>query len=299
MSDLKIALLPNRGVLKVTGQDAQKFLQGIITADMDQLGAERTGLHTGLLSPQGKILFDFFVVPADEGYLIETDKGHVAELVKRLTMYKLRADVTVTDASADYTVAAVWGANPCEAASSLECICFKDPRHEEMGVRLLMTLTNDSALKKLDADAASEPAYDARRIALGVPEADKDFPLGDTFPHEALYDQVGSVSFTKGCYVGQEVVSRMQHRSTARKRVVPLKASDPLPASGSEVLAGSAAIGSLGSVAGNSALALIRLDRAGEAQNKGEPLLAGEVPVEIALPQWATFKFPPEADAKA
>ncbi len=299
MSDLKIALLPNRGVLKVTGKDAQKFLQGIITADMDQLGAEGTGLHTGLLSPQGKILFDFFVVPADGGYLIETDKGHVAELLKRLTMYKLRADVTITDASADYTVAAVWGSNPCEAAGSLDCICFNDPRQGDLGVRLLMTLTNDSALKKLDADAASEPSYDARRIALGIPEAGKDFPLGDTFPHEALYDQLGSVSFNKGCYVGQEVVSRMQHRSTVRKRVVPITGDKALPPGGSDITAGIVAIGSLGTVCENRGLAMLRLDRAAETLAKGEKLSAGDAQIEIALPQWATFKFPPEADAKA
>lgn len=299
MSELKIALLPNRGVLRVSGEDAQKFLQGIITADMDLLGAKGVALHSGLLSPQGKILFDFFVVPDADGYLVETDKAHVADLVKRLMMYKLRADVSVTDASADYTVAAVWGAN-CDAfAGKVNCSCFLDPRLPGMGGRLLMTLANDGVLKELRADTASEPAYDAHRIALGVPEAGKDFPLGDTFPHEALYDQLGCVSFTKGCYVGQEVVSRMQHRSTARKRVVPVTSDKPLPATGSEVLAGTAVIGNLGTVAGNSALALLRLDRAGEAADKGEPLMAGAAQIAISLPHWASFKFPPEAEPKA
>ena len=163
-----------------------------------------------------------------------------------------------------------------------------------MGVRLLMTLANDAVLKDLDADPASEPSYDAHRISLGIPEAGKDFALGDTFPHEALYDQLGGVSFTKGCFVGQEVVSRMQHRGTARKRVVPVAGDGPLPESGAEVRAGPSLIGTLGTVAGNRALAMLRLDRAAEALRKGETLRAGDVPVTIEIPAWATFSLPSE-----
>ena len=111
MSDLKSALLPNRGVISLTGADAKKLLQGVISADMELLGATSAALHSGLLSPQGKILFDFFVIPHAGGYLIETGKAQIPDLLKRLTMYKLRAAADITDASANYTVAAVWGAN--------------------------------------------------------------------------------------------------------------------------------------------------------------------------------------------
>lgn len=299
MSDLKSALLPNRGVLSLTGTDAHKLLQGVITADMDALGSERSALHSGLLAPQGKILFDFFVVPHADGYLIETDKHQIPDLLKRLNMYKLRAAADIADVSADYTVAALWGTDADKLAGNLGCIAFADPRLPTLGVRLLMTLANDAVLKDLDADAASEPAYDAHRVGLGAPEAGKDFKLGDTFPHEALYDQLGGVSFTKGCYVGQEVVSRMQHRGTARKRVVPVNSSSQaLPETGTEVRAGDSLIGTLGTVAGDRALAMLRLDRAGEALQKGETLRAGEVAVTIDIPAWASFRLP-EASSEA
>jgi len=298
LSDLKSALLPNRGVIAVTGADAGKLLQGIITADMDSITSDRTSLHTGLLTPQGKILFDFFIVPHADGYLIETGKSQIPDLMKRLLMYKLRAAVDITDASADYTVAAVWGPNSDAIANRVDCVAFVDPRLRELGARLLMTMATDAVLKDLGADAASEPSYDARRVALGVPEAGKDFALGDTFPHEALYDQLGGVSFTKGCFVDQEVVSRMQHRGTARKRVVPVNANSQLPDTGTEVRGGSSLIGTLGTVAGNRALALLRLDRAAEAIRKGEVLKAGDTAIELHLPAWATFALPddgPEA----
>ncbi len=293
MSDLKSALLPNRGVISLTGADAGKLLQGVITADMDSLGTQRNALHSGLLTPQGKILFEFFVVRHHDGYLIETDKHTVLDLVKRLSMYKLRAAVELADVSADYTVAAVWGTNSNKLAGNLGCVTFVDPRLSELGARLLLTLTNDEVLKDLNADASSEPAYDAHRIALGAPEAGKDFKLGDTFPHEALYDQLGSVSFTKGCFVGQEVESRMQHRVTARKRVVPIATtSQTLPDTGAEIRGGASSIGTLGTVAGGRALAMLRLDRAAEALRKGETLIAGEIPVSIEIPAWATFALP-------
>ena len=291
MSDLKCALLPNRGVIAVSGPDAKKLLQGVVTADMDLLGLASDALHSGLLSPQGKILFDFFIVPHGDGYLIETGKALIPDLVKRLTMYKLRASAEIVDVSADYSVAAVWGANSAAISGHVGCIAFIDPRRPDMGVRLLLTLANDGVLKYIDADAASQPAYDTHRVALGVPEAGKDFLLGDTFPHEALYDQLAGVSFTKGCFVGQEVVSRMQHRGTARKRVVRVVAESPLPETGTQVRAGSSLIGTLGTVDGTQALAMLRIDRAAEAIAKGETPKAGDAAVEIRIPPWATFSL--------
>lgn len=290
MSNLKSALLPNRGVVRVGGPDAKKLLQGILTNDMDLLDGEGAALHSGLLTPQGKILFDFFVVSTAEGYLLEIDGGCAADLVKRLTMYKLRADAAIQDVSANYSVAAIWGEGADRLGNQTGCVHFTDPRHADLGLRLLMGLTNDGALVRLGSDAAGETAFDAHRIALGVPQAGKDFPLGDTFPHEALYDQLNGVSFTKGCFVGQEVVSRMQHRGTARKRVVQVVAeTGVLPESGAEVRAGEALIGTLGSTAGERGLALLRLDRAASAKAKGDDVMVGDVAVAIEIPKWAAF----------
>ncbi len=291
MSDLSSALLPERGVISVRGADAEKLLQGVITSDMEVLGQVGTALHTGLLSPQGKILFDFFVVRHADGFLIETRRDQVADLLKRLNMYKLRADVSIRDESDAYFVSVSWGDGVEAAVAQSGGIAFVDPRLPTMGARVLVPVGSDSAERLTAQGAARVPAYHAMRVALGVPEAGEDFRLGDTFPHEALYDQLGGVSFTKGCFVGQEVVSRMQHRGTARKRVVPVVGAGPLPEPGSEVRAGASLIGILGSVSGNRALAMLRLDRAREAIGKGVALMAGETAVKLEIPKWATFRI--------
>lgn len=299
MSELRSALLPTRGVVRVSGCDAMKLLQGLITSDMAWLDGEAGALHAGLLTPQGKILFDFFVVRDGDGFLLETDEGSVPGLCQRIAMYKLRADAQIADVSGDYTVAAVWGDGGEKVPARAGCIAFIDPRMPQLGARLLMSTADDDALQKLGAEPKSEADYDAMRIALGVPEAGKDFELAQTFPHEALYDQLSGVSFKKGCFLGQEVVSRMQHRSKARSRLVPVSGEARLPEMGTEVRAGAATIGRLGSVSGSRALALLRLDRASEAMARGEPLMAGDAPIRIEIPEWATFSIDVTGQSKA
>lgn len=296
MPTSRMALLPTRGVLAVTGEDASKLLQGVITNDIAQLETQ-PALHAGLLSPQGKILFDFFVVKAGEGLLIETTRSSIAALKLRLDMYRLRANATITDVTEDYTIAACWGGKHAAVHDSSPTVGFPDPRHPDLGTRHLASLASEWRCDAEGAEAATQDDYRAHRIAIGVPEAEADFKLGDTFPHEALYDQTHSVSFTKGCYVGQEVVSRMQHRSTARKRIVQVEAAAALPATGTEVRAGDVAIGTLGSVAGGRGLAMIRLDRAAEFRAKAVELKAGETPIEIKLPDWVTFPLVPSDTA--
>ena len=290
MAESKLALLPDRGVVSVEGPDAAKLLQGVITNDMDLI-AWQGALHAGLLSPQGKILFEFFVVNSPDGFCLETVRAKAAELAERLKMYKLRADVAIKDASADYTVAAIWGGGgvrPPDGTGPAP-LRFADPRLAALGLRELTTLRSDWALGGENAQSATQEEYHAFRIGLGVPEGGKDYAFGDAFPHEALFDQLNGVSFEKGCYVGQEVVSRMQNRGTARRRIVPVVGESPLPASGASIAAAGVEIGTLGSVAGARGLAPIRLDRAAEFIDKGETLRAGGVPVRIDIPAWARF----------
>lgn len=286
MAETKIALLPDRGVVSVTGADAAKLLQGIVTNDMDLL-AKQPALHAGLLSPQGKILFDFFVVRSVDGFCLETSRVKAPELAERMKMYKLRAKVEINDVSADYTVAAIWGG--AYAPRGDGPLWFADPRLPELGYRELTTLRSDWALGGEACDSATQDDYHAHRIGLGVPEGGRDYAFGDAFPHEALFDQLHGVSFEKGCYVGQEVVSRMQNRGTARRRIVPVVAEVALPASGAAVIAGGVEIGTLGSTAGTRGLAMLRLDRVAEFVEKGEGLRAGSVPVRVEIPAWARF----------
>ncbi|MGV1014502.1 MAG: YgfZ/GcvT domain-containing protein, partial [Methyloceanibacter sp.] len=264
---------------------ARKFLQGLITSDINAL-EDGGAVHAGLLNPQGKILFDFFAVAAQGGFLVDIARDKAPELAKRLGFYRLRAEVEIEEAPS-WQVAAVWGGSPQVVDST---VVYADPRLPELGFRLLLPAGADPA--SLGCTAATEQDYHAHRISLGVPEGGKDYAFGDAFPHEALFDQLHGVDFAKGCFIGQEVVSRMEHRGTARKRIVPVEGSAPLPAPGASVEAGGVPIGTLGSVHCASGLALIRLDRAGEALAKGTQLTAGGVKIALRRPAFARFAVP-------
>jgi folate-binding protein YgfZ len=216
-------------------------------------------------------------------------------------MYKLRAKVTIEDASADYRVLALWGEASPSPGETAGTVSFPDPRLPALGLRILAEArsADDIASASNGTDAAAED-YHAQRIALGVPEGGKDYALGDTFPHEADMDRLGGVSFTKGCFVGQEVVSRMQHRTHVRKRVVPVEAAGPGELRpGAEIAIGTAVIGKVGSVAGRRALAMLRLDRAAEARAKGQPLTADGVEVVLGKADWlAASDLEPAATAE-
>jgi hypothetical protein len=298
MSAAKRARLAERGVVSVTGHDSEKLLQGLVTNDVDDLG-EGEARHAGLLSPQGKIIFDFFVVRHGEGYLLDVRRSMAVDLVKRLTMYKLRADVSITDVSESFTVTAAWG-NDSKSLSEGRGIAFQDPRQTAIGLRLLeeTTDTNVAAITAEPADDSRRAghAYDALRVDLGVPEGSRDYEYGDTYPHEADFDLFHGVSFKKGCYVGQEIVARMQNKTVVRKRIIKINGSGPL-VSGSDIFVGEIAIGRVGTVAGNNAIAMLRLDRALEAEQKNQKLTAGGV--GITPDQDAIDRYRSSAAAKA
>ena len=286
--------LADRGVLRVSGADAKTFLQGLLTNDMETTDGGGA-IHAGLLSPQGKILHDFFVLRCGNDYLIDVPADELEALAKRLSFYKLRSDVMI-DAEPTMTVAAVWGDASALPEKALPhevlpdgTLAVTDPRLPALGLRVL--LPNGTVLDEVAYAPASEAEYHARRIALGVPQGGRDYAYGETFPHEALYDQLDGVAFEKGCYIGQEVVSRMQHRGTARKRVVPIEGDGPLEA-GAEVMTGKLPVGTIGSVDGTHGLALLRLDRAASAQAQGIPLKAGDTTITVRLPDYATFEMP-------
>ncbi len=277
-SEINQAVLPDRGIVAVNGSDAAKLLQGLVTNDVALLD-KQPAIHAGLLSPQGKILFDFFIVKTAHGALIDVARDQAAALVRRLTMYKMRAAVTIEDVAAEYAVVAVFG----PGARFEQGIVYPDPRLPDLGLRAIVAAADAVAV------SSNEASYHAVRIGLGIPEGGRDYAFGDAFAHEALFDQLHGVSFTKGCYVGQEIVSRMEHRGTARKRIVPVSADGPL-VEGAAVMAGDVEIGRVGSVAGSRALAMLRLDRVDEFAAKGVPLTVEGAPITVSIPAWAHFK---------
>jgi folate-binding protein YgfZ len=281
------ALLPDRSVLEISGEDRVSFLQGLVTNSVEDL-AEGNACFAGLLSPQGKILFDFFIAPSGETLLVDCASTMSADLVKRLTLYRLRAKVAVADVSQRWRVAAAWGEGAADWAKANAATAYPDPRLPALGVRMLLDETGKPEI------AANFADYEAMRIALAIPEGGKDYAYGDAFPHEACFDLLNGVSFKKGCFVGQEVVSRMQHRGTTRSRMLALLAQKPLPQGGADILADGFAVGRLGSVAGHRGVALARLDRVKEALAKGQQLTAEGISVEAAAPGWATYTLDAE-----
>jgi tRNA-modifying protein YgfZ len=294
---MQAALLPDRGVVKVAGDDARHFLNGLATNDAGKVtpGAAR---FAALLTPQGKIIADFILAeaaPADGGgFFLDLPRALVPTLVEKLNFYKLRAKVTLGDLSEALGVMAVWGGT----GESGYGLSYPDPRLKALGWRIVLppNLAAEAAAE-LGATVVEPEAYETHRIALGVPRGGEDFSYGDTFPHEADMDQLAGVDFDKGCYIGQEVVSRVEHRNSARSRIVPIAYDDYAPSAGLPVMAGEKQVGTLGSTAGGRGLALLRLDRVADALAAGTPLTCGSIPIRVMKPDWAKFAWPGETQA--
>jgi tRNA-modifying protein YgfZ len=305
---MKSALLPERGVIKVAGDDARKFLHGLVTADVLNLksGAAR---FCALLTPQGKIIADFLITEAPAtaggGFFLDVERAPIAALIDKLNLYKLRAKVIVEDLSDVLGVLAAWngGSHPGRLPAANEGgeaigLGYEDPRLPALGLRAMLPPHRAAAAAAaLGAELVDAAAYEAHRIALGIPRGGLDFAYGDAFPHEADMDQLSGVDFQKGCYIGQEVVSRMEHRGTARSRAVPIEYDGAAPARAAAVVAGDRTLGVMGSAAAGRGIAVLRLDRVTDALSGGETLTAAGVPIRPIKPDWARFTFPGESKA--
>ena len=281
---MPFAQLDDRTLISVSGPDAEHFLQNILTTDLDALG-HGEAKPGALLSPQGKILFDFLISRAGEnGFQLECRADIADDFVRRLMLYRLRAKAEI--AKQDQSLVTIaWGGDSTTSPS--DSTALADTRFRGIAIR--------RAYGGAAKDGRDPEAWQALRIANGIAESGSDYQLGDAFPHDVLLDETGGVGFKKGCYIGQEVVSRMQHRGTARRRVLIVSADSPLPAPGTELTVTGRPVGTLGSVNGRTGLAIARIDRVKAALDAGEVILANGVPVTLAIPAWAKFSFPQDA----
>lgn len=286
--------LPERSLLVVAGKDAAHFLHNLVTANIEKL-APGAMVPAALLTPQGKIITEMLVANAgEEGdaeglFLIDVSFGYADDLLTRLAQYKLRAEVTIGHAPEGTGVAVLFDAPDF---ASEDIYVFDDPRLSGLGKRLVGPA---DALNAIGAgfEIADPAAYHLRRVSLGVPEMGKDYASIDAFPHEVLLDQLGGVDFKKGCYVGQEVVSRMEHRGSARTRALPVRFLNGFGVlGGAAVKAGDVVLGSIGESFGDRAIARIRLDKLEDALNSGTEVVAGGVPIKATKPDFATFDVP-------
>ncbi len=271
---IHIAHLESRALLRLHGSEVVSFLQNLITCEVESLGVDGAGFGA-LLTPQGKILFDFFVLREEQGFLLDVEKDQRAELAKRLTFYKLRADVSIENL--EDKIFASWGEESLPGTT--------DPRTPSLGAR--------SFGEEFTANC-DEADWNAMRIKQAMPQSGLDFALESAFPHEVLMDQFGGVDFIKGCYVGQEVVSRMQHRGNVRKRVVCVSAhnGEALPEFGNDIVAGERSLGNMGSSLGDTGLAIIRLDRMAKALSDNVPITSAGVALTFSRPEYASYEWP-------
>ncbi len=249
-------ILAERGLVRIGGKDAHGLLQNLLTSDLDRLA--NGPLYTGLLTPQGKVLFDLILWQSPLGLLAETALSRVPDLIKRLTLYKLRADMVLEDASDQFAIAVAFGA---EAGFSA------DPRHRDLPMRALVTKPTD--LTPVD------DAYKAARIKLGIAELD-DLEIDGTFWLETGAREQGGVDFDKGCYVGQEQTSRMQHRGTVKKGFIPFQFDGTQPERGTEITANERVLGDTRSAADGHLLGFVRYEKLQDALDAGHTLKAGD-----------------------
>ncbi len=234
-----------RVVLAVSGKDAQRFLQDLVSNEVESMGQE--AVYAALLSPQGKYLFDFFVLRQGTGFWLDVKADRAAALAQRLAMYRLRADVQIE--ASDLKVAQVLGARP----DGVRVVA--DPRHAGLGWRVYGD-------RSLESDVAL-------RVQLGVPETGIELIPEETYILEAGFERLNGVSFKKGCYVGQEVTARMKHKTELRKGLLRVRVSQPVPV-GSPVTAAGVEVGTMYSNASGYGLAQVRLDRAVGALRAGD-----------------------------
>ena len=284
------AELPERGVLAVRGPDWRAFLQGLVSNDVARVTPDRA-VYAALLTPQGKYLHDFFMVAAgdseDDGVLLEGERARLGDLAKRLSVFKLRAQVEVADVSDDWRVVTLWGggaatalglADERGAAGRLGAgFAFVDPRLAAAGARALLPTGAEGAPDAFAVGTAAD--YDSHRLALGLPDGSRDMVVEKAILLENGFDELAGVDWNKGCYMGQELTARTKYRGLVKKRLMPVAVEGPLPEPGTPIMAGDKEAGEMRSGHGDRGLALVRLERiagadaltAGEARLTPEP----------------------------
>lgn len=295
MATLHYTLLTDRGLIAVTGPDAERFLQDLITNDVSRASGG-AAIYAALLTPQGKYLFDFFVIGTDDGFLLDCEGSRTDALLKRLKMYKLRANLDLTPRGDD-VVAVVFG-DGAVTAFGLEPRAgagapfgggkaYVDPRLSDAGVRMVLPREGAAeALTGAGATPAAANAYERLRLGLGLPDGSRDLIVDKTVLLEANFEELNGLDFQKGCYVGQEVTARTKYRGLVKRRLFPVEIDGPTPEPGTAIMQDGKDAGTLQSACDGLGLALLRLDRLEEQSPEAAALSAGETRIRPLRPDW-------------
>jgi folate-binding protein YgfZ len=282
--------LAERGVVAISGDTARDFLQGLITNDIQRVSPS-CAIYAALLTPQGKFLHDFFIVEHKERLLLDCKRDRIPDLIKRLTMYRLRARVEIVDESDKWEVGVMLAGDeegeqqPAGTAKTrFDGVSYIDPRHAGMGDRTIRLIDADDTFPTdTDQVEKNRATYDALRISLGIPDTDRDLIADKSMPLESGFDELHGVDFQKGCYVGQEVTARMKHRNLVKKRLFPITFDGDITA-GAVVKCGEVDAGDVCSTSDGRGIALLRLDLV----EKGGLTVDG-IDVIPEKPDWVAF----------
>ena len=303
MTAIRYSILADRGVVEISGEEARSFLQGMISNDIDKLTPGQA-IYAAFLTPQGKYLFDFFIVEQDGVLLFDVEAARRDELIKRFTLYRLRAKVAFADRTGDLCVAALWGNDAAVAVGldpapgTAEVLAdgrmYMDPRLAAAGARAILPgATLAATLDALGATLAPPGEYDLHRLALGLPDGSRDLIVEKSLLLESGFDELHGVDFEKGCYVGQELTARTKFRGLVRKRLLRVDVEGSTPEPGTPVMAGGVALGEMRSARDGIGLALLRLDRLASARANGTAIQADGAVLTPVTPDWAVL---PEID---
>jgi folate-binding protein YgfZ len=295
MDDKGFAELPQRGLLTVAGEDRRAFLQGLISNDINKVDGTRA-IYSGFLTAQGRYLHDFFVTEIGEAFYLDCERERLDDLRRRLSLYKLRAKVTLAHAP-DMTVLVLFGPGTVTALGLQEeagnardvegGVVFVDPRLVGLGARAIVPRDKVGAFAAMGFKPASFEDYDALRLALGVPDGSRDLPVEKALLLENGFDELNGVDWKKGCYVGQELTARMKYRALTKKRLTPVRIEGSPPQPGTAVMLDDQEAGEMRSTHGTLGLALLRLEVLEQAEKDGRPLTAGGARVTPMKPAWA------------
>lgn len=277
MSPSFACLLENRGVIGLGGADRRSFLQGLISNDINLCSTERA-IYAALLSPQGKFLHDLFIIEDGDVFLIDCEVARADDLIKRLTAYKLRAKITLQDERRDFDVWGVSGPKPESRGQKI----FADPRSPELGFRAIVKKgSSPDHLPRADFKI-----YDNHRLALGAADGSRDLLIEKSTLAEGNLDLLNGISWSKGCYIGQELTARVHYRGLVKKRLFPVKIKGTAPAFGAPVMLGGEDIGDMRSSDGDLGLALLSVEKAEAAISKQTPLICGASQLAVSKPAW-------------
>ncbi|OEJ65715.1 hypothetical protein BEN30_13715 [Magnetovibrio blakemorei] len=296
MSDSAVFVaLPNRGLLKIAGPDAHTYLQGLVSQDVKRVTADRA-LYSAFLTPQGKYLYDFFVFEMDGALMLDCEADRRSDFFKRLSMYKLRSDVTLSDVSDDYQVYGVlapMGFSERGAAKALGTgtgVVYADPRLLDMGCRAVLAQGDTTPLESASLSAGTFDDYEHQRITLGLADGSRDMGVDKALLLEFGFEELDGVSFSKGCFMGQELTARTRYRGLVKKRLLPVKIDGPAPAPGTVFEIDGREAGEMKTSVGDVGLALIRIDKLGDKLGEDVSYTCADATLHPNVPSWVVFQ---------